>query len=63
MIVLWNSSVFLGQLIEIQRFSIIVKFTSVYDNAYWELVCVYGPCQGLQRDLFVSWLYNLHIYT
>jgi hypothetical protein len=25
------------------------------------LVCVYGPCQGQERDNFVSWLYNLHI--
>jgi exonuclease III len=61
MIVLWNSSVFLGQLTEIQRFGIIVKFTSMHDNSEWVLVCVYVPCQGLQRDLFVSWLYNLQI--
>jgi exonuclease III len=61
MIVLWNSSVFSGQLSEIQRFGIILNFTSVHDNSEWVLVCVYGPCQGLQRDLFVSWLYNLQI--
>jgi hypothetical protein len=25
------------------------------------MVCVYGPCQGIARDEFVSWLYNLNI--
>jgi hypothetical protein len=61
MIVLWNSAVFAGQLIEIKRFGIIVKFTSTHDNSSWSLVCVYGPCQGLLRDSFVSWLYSLVI--
>jgi hypothetical protein len=61
MIVLWNSSVFTGLLIEVKRFGIIIKFTSVHDNSSWVLVCVYGPCQGLERDNFVSWLYNLQI--
>jgi hypothetical protein len=61
MIVLWNSAVFAGQLIEIKRFGIIVKFTSTHDNSSWSLVCVYGPCQGLLCDSFVSWLYSLVI--
>jgi exonuclease III len=61
MIMLWNSSVFTGLLIEVKRFGIMIKFTSVHDNSSWVLVCVYGPCQGLERDNFVSWLYNLQI--
>jgi hypothetical protein len=61
MIVLWNSSVFDGLLIETQPFGIIINFTSVHNKSSWVLACVYGPCQGLERDLFVSWLYNLNI--
>jgi hypothetical protein len=33
----------------------------VHDNSSWSLVNVYGPCQGIERDSFVSWLYNLNI--
>jgi mannosylglycoprotein endo-beta-mannosidase len=25
------------------------------------MVCVYGPCRGIERDNFVSWLYDLNI--
>jgi hypothetical protein len=60
-IVLWNFSIFLGVFMEMQRFGIIINFTSVHDNANWTLVSVYGPFQGLLRDHFVFWLYNLNI--
>jgi exonuclease III len=60
-IVLWNSSIILGVLVKMQHFGIIINFTSVHNNANWTLVSVYGPCQGLLRDNFVAWLYNLNI--
>jgi hypothetical protein len=73
--ILWNSYVFQGNVIEIKRFGIVISFTSNHNNAVWTLVCVYGPCQGVERDNwlllgdfnfirsnnFVSWLYNLQI--
>jgi hypothetical protein len=59
--VVWNSSVFQGVLQQIERFGLIVNFTSKHNNENWTLVCVYGPCQGIERDNFVSWLYNLPI--
>jgi hypothetical protein len=40
-------------------FGIVVNFTSAHNNANWSLVSVYGPCQGVERDNFVSWLYNM----
>jgi hypothetical protein len=40
---------------------LVIKFTSVDNNENCHLVCVYGPCHGLDRDNFVSWLYNLQI--
>jgi hypothetical protein len=60
-IVLWNSLIFEGVLIETKRFGITINFTSVHNSAKWTLVCIYGPCQGEERDIFVPWLYNLPI--
>ena len=60
-LVIWNSSVFEGQLIEVQRFSVDVSFKSVHNSGKWTLVSVYGPCEGQPRDDFVSWLYHLTI--
>jgi exonuclease III len=60
-LVLWNSAVFNGRLIQIDSFGIIIEFTSSHNGESWTLVTVYGPCQGVQRDNFVTWLYNLQI--
>jgi exonuclease III len=62
-LVLWNSAVFNGNLVELQRYGVIVNFTSIHSGESWNLVSVYGPCQGELRDNFVNWLYNLHIPT
>jgi exonuclease III len=61
LIILWNSSIFMGQVVEINRSAIIVNFTSMHNNAIWTLVSVYGPCQGVERDNFVACLYDLQI--
>ena len=61
LIILWNSAFFKGDLLEIHRSAIRVKFTSVHNAESWELVNVYGPCSGAERDNFVTWLYNLII--
>jgi exonuclease III len=60
-IVLWNSACLIGQLIEVQRFGLMIRFTSTHNNDAWTLVSVYGPCQVLERDQFVACLYNLQI--
>jgi hypothetical protein len=39
----------------------VINFPSMHNNQNWTLVCVYGPCQGEERDNFVSWLYNFSI--
>jgi hypothetical protein len=48
---------------EVKKYGIVVNFTSSHNNANWSLVSVYGPCQGVERDNFVSWLYNMQIPT
>jgi mannosylglycoprotein endo-beta-mannosidase len=60
-LVLWNSAIFSGVLVQTEKYGIIIKFSSMHNNEAWTLVCVYGPCQGVERDNFVSWLYNLQI--
>jgi exonuclease III len=45
-LVIWNSSVYCGMLVEVQRFGIRINFTSMHNNDSWSLVCVYGPCHG-----------------
>ena len=60
-VVLWNSSVLSGRLMEAKHFGIIVQFTSKHNNEVWTLVNVYGPCRGQARDDFVDWLYHLSI--
>jgi exonuclease III len=60
-LVVWNSSVFKGFLVQSQKFGLIINFTSMHNNEQWTLVCVYGPCKGVDRDNFVAWLYNLII--
>ena len=38
-----------------------INFTRNHNGESWTLVALYGPCQGVQRDNFVNWLYNLQI--
>ena len=57
----WNSSIFSGQLIHNLRFAITIKFTSNHNNDTWMLTSIYGPCQGIERDVFVNWLNDLEI--
>jgi exonuclease III len=53
LIVLWNSSIFTGTVLEIHRSAIRMQFISTSNNQSWQLVNVYGPCKGPERDIFV----------
>ena len=59
--VVWNSTVLTGVLIDTKPYGIVLQFTSTQNNEQWTLVNVYGPCHGQLRDEFVSWLYNMNI--
>lgn len=45
-LVVWNSSIFKGQLIQIQSLCMVIAFTSLHNGEQWTLVSVYGPCEG-----------------
>ena len=61
LLVAWNGSAFTGVVIESNRFSITVKFSSVHNGETWKLTTVYGPCQGLPRDDFMLLANNQEI--
>ena len=60
-LVVWNSSIFHGTLLQVQQFAVVIEFVSRQNNERWTLVVVYGPCQGEARDNFVTWMYHLNI--
>ena len=53
-LVIWNSSIFHDQLIDIQRFGVVVSFQSLQNSEKWTLASVYGPCEGQPRDDFLA---------
>jgi hypothetical protein len=54
-LVIWNSSIFTGDVIEKQRFGITLSFKSTHNNDLWKLTTVYGPCEEPDRSLFIDW--------
>ena len=60
-IIIWNSSVFVGTPWHVESFAVGVPFVSTQSNDSWNLVNVYGPCTGQRRLDFTSWLFDLHI--
>jgi hypothetical protein len=38
-----------------------MHFSSTSNNQPWQLVTFYGPCSGLERDIFFQWLHDLDI--
>ena len=45
-LIVWNSSIFWGTLIEVQQHAVVVQFIFKQNNEQWTLTSVYGPCQG-----------------
>ena len=60
-LVLWNSSIFKGIVLEKKHFSITISLTSVHNCDTWFLSSVYGPCVEPGRSPFIDWLKNLQI--
>lgn len=54
-LIIWNSSIFKGEVIDKQQFGITVRFTSMHNGDSWKLTNVYGPCVEPRRSAFISW--------
>jgi hypothetical protein len=52
-LVLWNSSVFIGVVFDKRQFGLSVLFTSVLNGEKWKLTNVYGHCHEPDRSDFI----------
>jgi hypothetical protein len=52
----WNGAVFTGEVLYSSKFAIMVLLTANHNAEKWKLTNIYGPCQGSDRQDFVSWL-------
>ena len=57
----WNSSHFLDEVIDKHSFGITISFTSAQSMDTWFLTTVYGPCVEPARSEFIAWFKNHHI--
>ena len=53
-LVLWNSSIFSGDVVELKPYSITIDFTATHDQSKWRLSSIYGPCHQPLRSEFVN---------
>jgi len=61
LLVLWNSLVFLGNVVVAKPYTITIDFTTCHDRSNWRLTSIYGPCHKPLRSEFVHWLRNLDL--
>uniref|UniRef100_A0A0A9DE02 Endonuclease/exonuclease/phosphatase domain-containing protein n=1 Tax=Arundo donax TaxID=35708 RepID=A0A0A9DE02_ARUDO len=61
LLVAWNDSVFVGELICQNNFDISVEFTSTCSGQTWILTNVYGPCQTEERGNFIKWFRDIQV--
>ena len=61
LLVVWASSRFMGQVLLQESFAIVISFTSTSSADSFILVNVYGPCEGVERENFVAWMFHLDI--
>lgn len=54
-LVIWNSAVFSGQVLDKQQYGLTIIFSAMHNRETWKLTNVYGPCDEPARSEFVSW--------
>jgi hypothetical protein len=60
-LVCWVGAIFAASTVCITRSAVIINFSSKHSAESWTLVSIYGPCNDLDRSLFVQWLFDLQI--
>lgn len=61
LLVAWNGSLFDGEVISQNRFSLSLQFTSLQSHQSWILSNIYGPCVHEDKLEFINWFYNIHM--
>lgn len=59
LLVAWNDSMFQGECLFKNDFSISFRFISIHTGASWILTNIYGPCDNEGRHNFLSWFKNI----
>lgn len=57
-LVVWNSSVFQGSVLEKFSFGITLNFISCHNADMWKMTIVYGPCTKPDRSNFMTWFWG-----
>jgi exonuclease III len=58
-IIIWNGSLFNGEVDFQNEFSISIKFTSSLSHESWILTNIYGPCTAERKAIFLEWFSNI----
>jgi hypothetical protein len=58
-IIIWNGSIFSGELAFQNKFSLSVNLTNNLSNEKWLLTNIYGPCHCDQKAVFLDWFSNI----
>jgi hypothetical protein len=58
-IVIWNGSLFYGEITFQNEFSLSINFKSLLSNESWILTNIYGPCLFERKALFLDWFTNI----
>jgi hypothetical protein len=61
LMIIWNNSIFIGNVLHREKFALSIQFTSTQLNKTWNLTNVYGPCSGPEKQIFLEWFKNLEI--
>jgi exonuclease III len=59
LIIIWNGTLFKGELAFHNEFSLSVNFKCNLSNDSWILTNIYGPCQTERKALFIDWFANI----
>lgn len=57
----WNDTIFAGEKVFQNDFSLSIRFISKISGDSWILTNIYGPCQGPKRVFFLDWIKNIQM--
>jgi hypothetical protein len=59
MIIIWNGTLFKGELLFQNDFSLLVKFSFKISEATWIITNINGPCSSEKKNAFIDWFSNI----
>jgi hypothetical protein len=57
LLIAWNGNQFSGTVVDMNRFGLTVKLSSLQSEQEWSLSNIYGPCSARAKAEFTNWLY------